>query len=104
MDHVFEQVLKVRTSETDDAETDIGWVSWRVHYILYRTADDDGVECFDLYCGDDRGNAKMVCRGRRQSDMVSLTLKLGEFVEWREGQTHVTLAEYRKNMSDGVEI
>lgn len=75
----FEQALKVVSPEYTGDESGR---EWRVHYVLYRTHDDDGRECFDLYDDDGAGNGTQIARGYHQRRMVSLTLRLGEFVEW----------------------
>lgn len=74
-----EQVVKVVSQEWDG--DDVG-NEWQVHYVLYRTRDDDGAECFDLYSDDGEGNGDMVTRGYNHAAMRSLTLKLGHFLEW----------------------
>jgi hypothetical protein len=78
---VTEQVVKVRSDETDGDETGRHWT---VHYILFHDQDDDGRDCYDLYTDDGAGNGKMICRGYNKNTMVSLTLRLGEFVAWKE--------------------
>lgn len=77
---VFDQVAKVVTDEYDG---DDAGHEWAVHYVLYRTTDDDGRVCFDLYEDDGEGNGTQIARGYHQHRMVSLTLRLGAFVEWK---------------------
>ena len=76
----FEQVLRIKSNEYDG---DDAGNEWQVQYVLFRTEDADGTECFDLYTDDGKGNGEMICRGYSQGSMVSLALRLGEFVEWR---------------------
>lgn len=76
---VFEQYGKVRSDETDG--DDCGH-EWAVHYILYRSQDDDGRACFDLYSDDGEGNGDLIARGHNETKMRSLLLRLGTFVEW----------------------
>ncbi len=78
----MEQVAKVRGEATNGDE--FGH-EWREHFVLYRNEDDDGVECFDLYEDDGAGNGAMVCRGYHHGRMRSLTLALGELIEWKAG-------------------
>jgi hypothetical protein len=78
---VPQQYLKVRTNEWDGDESGD---EWQVHYVLMETEDDDGRRCFDLYTDDGEGNGNKVCRGYHETDMRSMTLRLGEFVEWKE--------------------
>lgn len=78
----FEQICRVKSSEWDGDESSH---EWQVHYVLYATNDDDGRDCFDLYDDDGRGNGIRIARGYTKSRMVSLTLRLGEFVEWQFG-------------------
>ena len=75
-----EQIVKVRSKEYDGDETGH---EWQIHYVLLREADDEGTPCFDLYDDDGRGNGNMIARGYHEPSMVSLTLRLGEFVEWK---------------------
>lgn len=76
----FEQVVKVVTDDWDSDHGD----EWRVHYVLYETVTDDGAECFDLYEDDGEGNGTQIARGFNKSRMVSLTLRLGAWVEWTD--------------------
>ena len=78
----MEQIVKVVSDEYDGNEDG---VEWRIHYILFETDDDDGLKCFDLYDDDGRGNGTMICRGYNLIRMRSLTLRLGDFVEWKVG-------------------
>lgn len=81
----FEQIVKVKSDEWDGDESGH---HWQTHYVLYQTNDDldgNGHECFDLYDDDGEGNGDMIARGYNKSQMVHLTLKLGEFVEWKQG-------------------
>ena len=50
-----------------------------------RGEDDDGHECFDVYTDDGAGNGELVARGYNHERMRTLTLALGEFVEWAPG-------------------
>lgn len=75
----FEQIVRVESQETNADQ----FGGWNVHYVVYRTRDDDGRECFDLYDDDGRGNGVKIARGYHQGRMVSLCLRLGEFVEWK---------------------
>ena len=79
---MFEQDVKVRTSVVDGDESGNHWT---VYYVLYDTEDDDCHVCYDLYEEDGNGNGKIVCRGYNINRMRSLTLRLGEFVEWGVG-------------------
>lgn len=79
----LKQIAKIKTDEIDGTED--GRVEWCVHYTVYETKDDDGFECFDIYCGDDLGNGRMICRGRRRFEMISLACRLGELIEYAEG-------------------
>lgn len=76
---MLEQRVKVRSSDWD---CDLDGRSWAVHYVLYETEDHEGINCFDLYDDDGKGNGTMICRGYHEGRMRSLTLRLGEFVEW----------------------
>lgn len=76
------QIAKVDSGEIDGDDHGNQWV---VHYVLYETADDDGRQCFDLYDSDGLGNGKQICRGYNIGAMRSLTLRLGDLVEWKEG-------------------
>ena len=81
MSYLFEQRLRVRSHEYNGDETG---AEWRVEYVLYETSDENDVRCFELYECDDRDNGVMICRGYKESDMRHLTLRLGDFVEWRK--------------------
>ena len=76
------QVLRVDTGEIDGNEDGR---EWPVHYVLFQTEDDDGHECFDVYTDDGAGNGELVARGYNHERMRTLTLALGEFVEWAPG-------------------
>lgn len=92
----MEQVLKVRTSETDGDETG---AHWTVHYVLFETVDEDrDCPCFDLFDDDGRGNGKQICRGWNRNAMVSLALRLGAFVEWRPQAQAVILAAHLRSI------
>lgn len=80
MADVFEQYLKVRSNDRDDSGAGH---EWTIHFVLYKTSDDNGRHCFDLYEDDGEGNGDFVCRGYKESSMLDLTLRLGTFVEWR---------------------
>jgi hypothetical protein len=82
VDDKFDQLCKVRADEIDGDEEGNEWV---VHYVLYETQDDEGATCYDLYQGDGEGNGIQICRGYSQGRMRSLTLRLGELVEWKAG-------------------
>lgn len=82
----MEQICKVLSGEWDG---DSFGNEWPVHYVLYRTTDDSGGEfhgreCFDLYSDDGAGNGDFIARGHNLIQMRSLTLRLGEFVEWEK--------------------
>lgn len=72
----FEQILRVNSDEIDGDESG---AHWRVDYVLIRTHDDAGLECYDVYTDDGYGNGDMICRGYNKHVMRSLTLKLGQF-------------------------
>ena len=76
---MFDQYAKVVSDEWDGNEDG---VEWNVHYVLYKTIDDDGAHCFDLYKDDGRGNGDMIARGYNEAAMRSLVLRLGKFLEW----------------------
>lgn len=70
----MEQVLKIVTDERDGDEFG---QEWQLHYVLYESADDDGVTCWDLYEDDGAGNGTQVCRGYHKSSIVHMALRLG---------------------------
>lgn len=79
MEDGFEQVVRVNSNErTGDESGD----EWTVFYALYRVHTEEGVVVYDLYDDDGFGNGTMICRGTHRSRMVSLTMRLGTFVEW----------------------
>lgn len=83
----MKQLIKVKTGEIDQQE---GGPEYEVHYVLFETVEDTGREddgCileYHLYIGDGDGNATLVAKGNSLKRMRSLTLALGEFVEWEE--------------------
>lgn len=78
---MFEQILRVRSNETDGDESGRHWT---VHYVLFEAEDGDGNPSFDLYTDDSEGNGSFICSGGNRNKMVSLTLRLGAFLEWRK--------------------
>ena len=74
------QIVKVATEDYDG--DDFG-NEWQVFYWLTAETDDAGLPCFMLWEGDDRGNGNRIATGYNENRMVSLTLKLGRWVEWK---------------------
>lgn len=82
-EHEFDQIIKVRSNEYDGDETGR---EWRIHYVVYRTRDDDGRRCFDLYEDDGHGNGDMLCRFYKEARARQIAIKLGELIEYAAGQ------------------
>lgn len=79
---LYEFIQLVKVIVPNEWDGDEFGNEWQVHYVLYRTYNEEGNRCYELYLDDGKGNGNLICRGTNEAEMRRLTLRLGEFVEW----------------------